>query len=331
MIDVSRLRKLAMRSAAVIAAVLTVALAVPARVNAGAQSWQPPAAAARCPSKWGAADTRGSANHMTPEAVLRAARLIRTGQVVELGHVLSPSMPLFGTRRFELQTKRTVMNPESNRRGSNEEIVYTELGHVGTQFDGFAHQSIGDSLYNCTDLNAVATRTGFTKFGIEGVGTLMARGVLIDVAAMKGVPTLPDRYEITVADLQQALSRQKLTLTPGDAVLIHTGWGTLWGKDNARYLASCPGIGLAAAEWLARQDPILVGADNWPVEVGPNPDAQLSLPVHQLMLAVHGIHLLENLKLDQLASSEAGEFALILQPLKIHGGTGSTVAPAAIR
>jgi kynurenine formamidase len=263
--------------------------------------------------------------------VLRAARLIRTGEVVELGHVLSASMPLFGTRRFELHTKRTVMNPESNRRGSNEEIVYTELGHVGTQLDGFAHQSIGDSLYNCTDLNAVATRTGFTALGIDGVGTIMTRGVLIDVAALKGVPVLPGDYEITVADLEQALERQRVALAPGDAVLIHTGWGTLWGTDNPRYLQSCPGIGLDAAAWLARQDPLLVGADNWPVEVGPNPDKALSLPVHQLMLAVHGIHLLENLKLDRLASLQLSEFALVLQPLKIQGGTGSTVAPVAIR
>lgn len=309
--------------------VLVVSMLVP--VMASAQSWEPPGDATRCPSKWGAADRRGSMNHMSAETVLRAARLIRTGEVIELGRVLSSAAPMFGTRRFELLTKRTVMNPESNRRGSNEEIVYTELGHVGTQFDGFTHQSIGDSHYNCVPTADIATRTGFTALGVETVGTIMTRGVLIDVAALKGVPVLPDTYEITVADLQQALARQKLTLAPGDAVLIHTGWGTFWGRDNARYTATCPGIGIAAAEWLARQDPLLIGADNWPVEVGPNPDRQLSLPVHQIMLVVNGIHLLENLKLDELAASGAWEFALVVQPLKIQGGTGSTVAPSAIR
>ena len=115
--------------------------------------------------------------------------------------------------------------------------------------------------------------------------------MLIDVAALKGVAVLPDNYEITPQDLQQALARQKLTLKPGDAILIHTGWGTLWNVDNARYVKTCPGIGVAAAEWLAKQDPLLVGADNWPVEVGPNPDPDLSLPVHQIMLVVNGIHI----------------------------------------
>jgi kynurenine formamidase len=298
---------------------------------AGAQTWKPPAESARCPSKWGASDERGSANHMTPAAVLNAARLIRTGEVIELGRVLRAGMPIQATRRFDLHTKRTVMNPQSNQRGSNEEVVTTELGQVGTQFDGFTHQSHGDSLYNCFTISDTSTRTGFTKLGIENVGTLMTRGVLIDVAGLKEVDTLPDAYEITVQDVQQALHKRNVTLRPGDAVLIHTGWGRLWEQDNARYMKSAPGIGVAAAEWLVKQDPLLVGADNGPVEVSPNPDAQISVLVHQIMLVVHGIHLLENLKLDELAAKGAHEFAFVMQPLKIQGGTGSTVAPVAIR
>ncbi len=302
-----------------------------ARASTHAQSWEPPPENQRCPSKWGAGDQRGSGNHMKPETVLRAARLIRTGEVFELGRVLSGSMPFFGTRRFDVNTKRTVMNPQSNRRGSNEEIVVGEIGQVGTQFDGFSHQTIGNSMYNCVALDETATRTGFTKLGIENVGALMTRGVLIDVAALKGVDILPDTYEITVADLQLTLERQKQTLQPGDAVLIHTGWGALWGKDNARYVKTNPGIGVAAAQWLAAQDPMLIGSDNWSVEVAPNPDPELSLPTHQIMLVVNGIHLLENLRLEQLAAGRVYTSALIVQPLKIQGGTGSTVAPIAIR
>jgi kynurenine formamidase len=298
---------------------------------ASAQSWQPPAENERCPSKWGSGDQRGAANHMKPETVLRAARLIRTGEVFELGHPLSASMPFTGPRRFELHTKRTVMNAGSNRRGSNEEIVFSEIGQVGTQFDGLAHQTIGDAMYNCFRVDEAATRTGFSKLGIEQVGALVTRGVLIDVAALKGVEMLPDTYEMTVADLEQALQRQNVTLQPGDAVIVHTGWGRLWGKDDARYARSFPGLGVAAAEWLVRQDPMLVGIDNSGVNVSPSPDPQLSNPVHQIMLVVNGIYLLENLKLDVLADAGAYEFALVIQPLKILGGTGSTVAPIAIR
>ena len=301
--------------------------------SAAAQSpsWRPPADSQRCPSKWGAADERGSGNHMKAESVLRAARLVRTGEVVELGHVLNASMPISATRRFDVHTKRTFMNKPSNRRGSNEEVLLSEIGQVGTQLDGFAHQTIEDKVYNCFKMDDIATRTGFTKVGIEKVGTLITRGVLIDVAALKGVDMLPDTYEITVGDLEQALQRQNQKLQPGDAVIIHTGWGKLWAKDNARYMKGNPGIGVQAAEWLAKQDPMLVGADTPPVEVSPNPDPQISLPVHQIMLVVNGIHLLENLKLDDLAAKRVHEFAFMMQPLKLQGFTGSSVAPIAVR
>ena len=296
-----------------------------------AQAWQPPADNQRCPSKWGPTDERGSGNHMKPESVLKATRLIKTGEVFELGRVLSETMPMPNGRRFEILTKRTRNDPGTNRRGSNEELVVSEIGQVGTQFDTFSHQMIGSSMYNCFTLDQVATRSGFSKLGVEHVGALMTRGVLLDIAALKGVPMLADTYEITVQDLQAALSAQKLTLSPGDAVIIHTGWGPLWGKDNARYQRVSPGIGTAAAEWLAKQDPMLVGADNSAVEVTPNPNPQLAGPVHQIMLVVNGIHLLENLRLDELAARRAFEFALIVEPLKIQGGTGSTVAPIAVR
>ena len=299
--------------------------------NASAQSWQPPAESQRCPSKWGRNDQRGSGNHMKPETVLRAARLIKTGEVFELGQVLKEGMPLPAGRRFEIVTKRTRNDPGTNRRSSNEELVVAEIGQVGTQFDTFSHQMIAGSMYNCITLDEAATRTGFTKLGVEQVGALVTRGVLIDVAALKGVAVLPDSYEITPQDLQAALAAQKLTLQPGDAVLVHTGWGTWWSKDAVKYQASSPGLGVSAAEWLANQDPMLVGADNGGVEVAPNPDKSLAGPGHQIFLVVNGIHLLENLKLDELAARKVHEFALFVEPLKIQGGTGSTVAPIAIR
>jgi kynurenine formamidase len=299
--------------------------------SAFGQSWTPPTPDQRCPSKWGAADERGAANHVTPASVLRATKLIRTGEIIELGRVLTASMPLFGTRIFDLMTKRTNGPLGTNKRYSNEELVVTELGQVGTQLDMLSHQGIDGQFYNCVPIDAVATRTGFQKFGVEKIGTLFARGVLIDVAGFKGVETLPAAYEITPSDLQGAIAKQTLSLSPGDAVLIHTGWGRLWDQDPARYSGPAPGIGVAAATWLASQDVLLIGSDTTSVEVSPNPDKGLDSPVHQIALVVNGIFLLENLKLDDLAAKRIQEFAFIVEPLKIRGGTGSTVAPIAVR
>jgi kynurenine formamidase len=310
------------------ATMLVCALLLPA--CAIAQTWQPPAPAQRCPSKWGADDERGAANHMNAQTVLRASKLIKTGEMIELGWVLSSDMPLVGTRRFDMHTKRTTGPMGSNKRYSNEELVITELGQVGTQLDMFSHQGIDGLLYNCIKIDDVATRSGFTKLGVDKIGTLFTRAVLIDVVALKNVDMLEAGYEITVADLQAALSRQGVSIAPGDAVLIRTGWAKLWGKDNAKYNAGCPGIGVAAAEWLAKQDVMLMGADNFPVEVAPNPDKALNLPVHQIALAVNGIFLLENMNLEAVAARGVYEFALLIQPLKLKGGTGSTVAPVAL-
>jgi Putative cyclase len=188
---------------------LTVSALLAATVAAAAQtpSWLPPPDNARCPSKWGAGDERGAANHMKPQTVLNAAKLIKTGEVIELGHELKSSMPLSPGRVYDMQVKRTAVGTEANKRNGNEEIMLAEMGQVGTQFDGFAHQTHDNSHYNCFKTEDIATRNGFTKLGIQNVGTLMTRGVLIDVAGFKGVDILPDNYEITIADLDGAIKK----------------------------------------------------------------------------------------------------------------------------
>jgi kynurenine formamidase len=296
-----------------------------------AQAWQMPPDNQRCPSKWGAGDQRGSGNMMKPETVLRAAKLIKSGEVFELAALLSPDPKeafINGGRVFNIYTKPSL--PAPNARQENEELVVTELGQIGTQFDAFAHQMWGDSFYNCFKLGEIGTRSGFKKLGVENVGSLMTRGVLIDVARLKGVDMLPNSYIITPDDLQQALATENQKIEPGDAVIIRTGWSKLMGKENQRYGSVPPGIGIAAGQWLIAQEPMMIAADNCCVEVRPS-EPGYSLPVHAMMLIQHGIYLIENLKLDELATARAYEFAFIVQPLKIKGGTGSAVAPIAIR
>ena len=296
-----------------------------------AQTWQMPPDSQRCPSRWGAGDQRGSGNMMKPETVLRAAKLIRTGEVFELGAVLSPDPReafINAGRVFNIYTKPSP--PIPNARQVNEELVVTELGQIGTQFDAFAHQMWGDSFYNCFKLGDIGTRTGFKKLGVEHVGGLVTRGVLIDVAGSKDVDMLPTSYNITPEDLQQALAKASQRLQPGDAVLIRTGWSKLMGKENERYGTLNPGIGIAAGQWLLAQEPMMIAADNCCVEVRPS-ERPHSLPIHAMMLIQHGVYLLENLELEALAAARAYEFAFIVQPLKIKGATGSAIAPIAVR
>jgi kynurenine formamidase len=283
------------------------------------------------PSRWGAADQRGAANRITAAKVLEAKNLITSGAVYQLGHVYEAAMPLFGTRHFSLRIPQTYGPLGTNRTTYHDEIVSAEIGQVGTQFDGLGHIGVGDLFYNGNDRADFSKPDGLTKLGIENVGPLVTRGVLIDVAAFKGVARLEGGYEITRADLTGALERQRIEVRAGDAVIVHTGWGSLWGVDNAAFGAGAPGVGLEAAQYLVDREVVLVGADTWSMEVVPNPNSDLQFPVHQLLIPRNGIYIYENLLTEELARDRAYEFAFFFAPLRLKGATGSPGNPLAIR
>jgi kynurenine formamidase len=283
------------------------------------------------PSRWGADDQRGAANRVTPAKVLEAKGLITKGTIYQLGRVYEAGMPLPATRHFSLHIPQAYVIPSKNQGIYHDEVVSGELGQIGTQFDGLGHFGIGDLFYNGNRRADFAQPGGLTKLGIENVGAIVTRGVLIDVARLRGVPQLQAGYEVTAKDVTDALQRQRLEIRPGDVVLIHTGWGSLWKKDNARYLGSAPGLGVAAAQLLADKEVTVVGADTSAVEVSPNPDKTLAAPVHQLLIARNGIYLHENIVTEDLARDEVYEFAYIFAPLRLKGATGSPGNPIAIR
>lgn len=284
------------------------------------------------PSRWGADDQRGAANRITPAKVLEAVALIKTGTVYQLGRVYEAGMPMFAARHYSLRIPYAFGPNGTNQMTYHDEIISAEMGQVGTQFDGLGHVGIGDLFYNGNRRSDFARPEGLTKLGIENVGPLITRGVLIDVPRFKGVPQLQAGYEITVADLKSALQRQGgIEIRAGDVVLIHTGWGSLWMKDNAKYLQSAPGIGVAAAQFLVDEEVTVVGSDTTSVEVSPNPDPNLSGPVHQLLIPRNGIHLHENLATEDLARDSVYEFAYFFSPLRLKGATGSPGNPVAIR
>jgi len=283
------------------------------------------------PSRWGADDQRGAANRLTPAKVLEAKNAITKGVVYQLGHVYENGMPMYGTRHYSLRIPQAFKMPGKNEAVYHDELISGELGQIGTQFDGLGHLGMGDLFYNGNRRSEFAQAEGLTKLGIENVGAIVTRGVLIDVAKFKGVDQLPERYEITPADLKGALQRENVQIRSGDMVIIHTGWGSLWMKDNAKFGDSEPGIGVAAGQMLVDAEVVVVGADTWGVEVMPNPDASLSAPVHQLFLARNGIYLHENLITADLARDNVYEFVYMFAPLRLKGATGSPGNPIAIR
>lgn len=296
------------------------------------------------PSPWGANDEAGASNWITPEKVRDAVKLIREGKIYELGRVYEAGMPLFGQRGFALRIPGT---PTGGPLGDNKIIYHddylaTEIGQVGTQFDGLGHVGIqlgqpGDMtemrFYNGFTELELANPYGLQKLGIETVKPFFTRGILIDVAGYKG-RMLEAGEEITVADVRGALRMEQMPekdIEPGDVVLFNTGWGSLWMVDNTQYNSGAPGIGLEVARWLINKEVTAVGSDTWPVEVFPNPDPDLFSPVHTELIPKHGIFLQENLDLSGLARDEVYQFAYIFVRVPIKGATGSPGSPIAVR
>lgn len=283
------------------------------------------------PSPWGEDDQRGAANRLTPAKVREANGLVTTGTVYQLGRVYEAGIPMYGTRHYSLRIPQAFPMPGRNEAVYHDELISGELGQIGTQFDGLGHLGIGDRFYNGNRRAEFAQAEGLTRLGIEHVGPIVTRGVLLDVARFKGVAQLDARYEITRADLEGTLARQQVQIHSGDVVVLHTGWGALWMQDNARFTDTEPGIGLEAAQFLVDAEVVVVGADSWGVEVMPNPDPDLSAPVHQFLLAKNGIYLHENLATEDLARDAVYEFMYVYAPLRLKGATGSPGNPIAIR
>lgn len=283
------------------------------------------------PSRWGADDQRGALHRLSPAKVLEARDLMTEGQVYALGRPYEVGMPLFANRHFSLRIPYQGAPLGENQFTYHEAIISGELGQIGTQFDALGHAGIGDRYYNGLSRYDFATPDGLTKLGVERVGPIVTRGVLVDVAAYKGVAMLDGGYEITPADLRGALGREGVSIDPGDVVLIHTGWGALWMKDNDRFAASAPGIGLDAARFLIAEDIVMVGSDTWITEVSPNPDPSLSGIVHQELITKNGVYNMENLATEVLAADEVYEFAFVYAPLPLKGAAGSPGNPVAIR
>jgi kynurenine formamidase len=289
------------------------------------------------PSRWGADDQRGAANRLTPAKVKEAAQLIQDGKVYQLGHVYESGMPIAGKRHFSLTIPGS---PTGGPTGENkvvyhDEMFSGEIGQLGTQLDGLGHIGVrmggDDYFYNGFRRSDFGKAYGLEKLGIEHVGVFFTRGVLVDMAGFKGVARMKIGEVITARDLQAALKKEQVRVNRGDVVLIHTGHGKLWMRDNDTFNKGEPGIGMDAARWLCDQKIALVGSDTWATEVVPHVDKNRPFEVHQLLLVRNGVYNLENLYLEELAKDQVYEFAFIFAPLRLKGATGSPGNPIAVR
>jgi kynurenine formamidase len=293
---------------------------------------------------WGKDDRAGGSNWITPEKIRASLSLVTTGKVYELGQVYEAGMPLYGERTYSLTIPGPVERSSfgANRLLGNEEMITGQLGQVGTQFDGPGHIGVRlrmadgtdrDVYYNGFTWEEIRGEGGLREIGIEQIKPIITRGILIDIAGLKGMPILPPTYEATLADVRGALARQGMAeaeIQPGDAILFHYGWAAHWSNPQV-YGASQPGIGLEVARWVVDRKASMVGSDSPGLEVTPNPDPTLAYPVHQVLITQNGIWNQENLHFEELVRDRVYQFLFVFTPVRFKGATGSPGRPIAIR
>jgi len=199
------------------------------------------------------------------------------------------------------------------------------MEHSGTHIDALCHQSCDLRLHDDVAVDEVERSDGFTAYGAETIAPLIGRGVLLDVAGWKGAQLLPENYAITADDLIGCARDRGVEVRAGDVLLVRTGFATRW-QDERVYL-NAAGVSRSANLWVAERKLRAVGADNmaWDCMTERDPETKMMLFGHAHLLVTHGIHIIENLNLEELAQAKAYEFAVVVPPLKILGGTGSAV------
>ena len=286
------------------------------------------------PSEFGPDDTLGAVNRMTPAAVVKAARLVKTGKTYALGVETGPDTPAYPPRKYQmtiLQLEDGTGTPwGDNKLTSNDDLMMTWLG-IGSQIDGLGHVGINHVYYNGVHAKDFTKVTGLTTFSISDIPPIVTRGVLLDIARLKGKKILDEGTAINRAEIEAAAKAQDIDLRKGDVVLFHTGWQNVAEEDGARFMKGEPGVGIEGARYLAEIGVIAVGADTFGVEVIPFETEGQIFPVHQELITKKGIYLLENMDTRALAEDDGWEFLFVLGQPRFVGAAQAIINPVAIR
>ena len=294
-------------------------------------------------SPWGPEDQIGRLNLITAESRQAILSRVTGGRVYDLSveyFIGMPSWQAAGDPHYRIWMTHTpngtvIDDPLQVGSRMNEHVSYTGAAvsmytHMGTHIDALVHFGLNGKIWNGFSADENLGDRGWQVAGAEQVPPIVARGVLIDVAAAKGLAMLADGYRVTRQDLLEALDLQKVTVQQGDVVLIRTGRMALY-DDAQAYMSDPPGMGLAAARFLVEESgAMVVGADNLSFESFPSELATDYVPVHTYLLAEQGAPIIELAFLEELARDKVYTFAFIGGSLKLRGADAAPIRPIAI-
>jgi kynurenine formamidase len=293
-------------------------------------------------SPYGPEDERGALNLMTPQSQAAIMARADASTVYDLSIDYFVGMPSFqaaGDPSYQIFMSHTPggtavdnlngVGSQVNRHVCYSGDVVLMYTHTGTHIDSLNHFGVDGKIYNGFTPEEHLGSRHWTKGGAETIPPIVARGVLLDIAGLKGVECLPPSYAITIDDCRDALERAGLEIQTGDVVLVRTGRMRYW-PDGSKVLGDPPGLGLEAARWLTDHEIMAIGADQECVEVGPSEHDDNWLPGHCHFLAEAGVPMIELVDLEALARDGVHEFCLIAAPIRLRGASGAPLRPLAM-
>jgi kynurenine formamidase len=290
--------------------------------------------------RWGPDDERGTLNFVTADVVRAAAGAVRSGRSFPLAIPLSGDGPQIGMIPGRINPLKTMLAINDPMTGNIDDFCTSDdtvvMGlQAGTHWDSLAHATYSNRIYNGAPIGSLSTR-GAARCGIDKVGALVSRGVLLDVARAKGLDRLEPGYALTAADLDAAAELGKVSVRSGDIVLVRTGQiQLLHAGDKMGYTVPSPGFSMQTALWLHEHEVAAVANDTIVFECFPGEYEDLPLPVHLLHLVEMGLSQGQNWDLEALAAdcAEDGQYDFLLTatPEPFVAGLGAPVAPVAVK
>ncbi|HEX9855569.1 MAG TPA: cyclase family protein [Acidimicrobiia bacterium] len=302
--------------------------------------------------RWGDDDQKGTLNLITPDHIVGAARLVRQGKAISMALPFDDAGPQTGgLRRFNpihlmLRDGADVVAGTAVRdfyggvdrhfRGTDD-LVIMPL-QCGTQWDALGHVVFEDHIYNGFPATEVTSLGALKNDVTQGAGSMVGRGVLLDVARTMGVEWLEPGHAIGGDDLDAAAAAAGVSVGIGDIVFVRTGamtqvrrrgaWGDYAGGEAA-------GLGLDSVDWIAERSVSAVATDTWGLEVRPNETPDTNQPLHIVLIVHMGLWLGEIFDLDPIAADCAAdgvyEFMFCGPPLPFTRAVGSPLNPMAIK
>ena len=284
--------------------------------------------------RWGADDQRGALNLITAEKRAAAAKLVTEGVTVSAANPI-PVTP--GPNNFRPAVRAVLgggdVAPDGMASASDLTIIAPH-GFAVSHLDALCHVFWNKQMYNGYPAGAMASN-GADKNAIDVAKEgIVSRGVLLDIPRLHGRDYLAAGEAIMTDDLEAAEQRQGLRVESGDILLVRTG-RHLRERTEGEHMLMQGGAGLhiSTMPWIRERGVAVLGCDGIS-DVMPSGCEGNHLPVHVATLVAMGIHLLDNLALENLAAACAARnrwaFQLVVAPLIIERGTGSAVNPIAI-